>query len=262
MAEPQKEMTIIEHLEELRRVLLISLVAVLICAVGAYAFSDQIMGVLLGPVTSAGYKPVVTGVTEAFMVRIKLSLFTGFLVALPVILWQVWRFVAPALDKAERRYFVVFVFGSFFLFMGGVIFGFFGVFKLAVAFLLKFTGAQLVPMLTIDKYISFAIYLLLPFGLIFELPLISFVAARLGLVSSAFLARKRKYALLGTVVIAAAITPTPDMITCLMMTGPLYALYEASLIVVRLTERAAARRRAREEAEEERDEGVLPVSNT
>lgn len=263
MSNPQKEMTILEHLEELRRALLISVVAVAICAVGAYFFSDEVLRLLLSPITAAGYKPVVTGVTEAFMVRIKLSLFVGFLAALPVILWQVWLFVAPALNKTERRYFVVFVCGSFFLFITGVVFGFFGVFKFAVAFLLQFTGEQLVPMLTIDKYTSFALYLLLPFGVIFELPLASFVLARLGLISSAFLARKRKYAFLGTVVLAAALTPTPDMLTCLLMTGPLYFLYEVSLLIVRLTERAEARRRAREAAQEQEEgQGVLPVSNT
>ena len=263
MAQPKKEMTLLEHLEELRRVLLICIIAVGICAVGAYVFNDRIMEVLLSPLTAVGYRPVVTGITEAFMVRIKLALFVGFLAALPVILWQVWWFVAPALEKAEQRYFLLFVFGTFFLFLAGVVFGFFGVFRVAVAFLLKFTGSQLVPMLTIDKYISFAIYLLLPFGLIFELPLVSFVVARLGLISSAFLARKRRYALLISVIVAAAITPTPDMITCLIMTAPLYALYEVSLVVVKLTERAKARKRTHEEAgEEEHGQGVLPASNS
>ncbi|MEW6506066.1 MAG: twin-arginine translocase subunit TatC [Chloroflexota bacterium] len=246
----KKEMTISGHLEELRRVLIISIVAVVLLAAGSWVFSQQVLDILLSPITNAGYKPVVTGVTEAFMTRIKLSLFMGFLAGLPIILWQIWSFVSPAFEKNERRYFSLFVFGSFFLFLGGVAFGFFGVYKYAVTFLLKFTGGQLVPMLTIDKYISFTIYLLLPFGVIFELPLASFLLARLGLLSSSFLARNRKYALLGTVVLAAAITPTPDIITCLMMTGPMYGLFEVSVLVVRFTERALARKKAREEAEE------------
>lgn len=246
----KKEMTISGHLEDLRRVLIISIAAVVVLAAGSYFFSQQAMDILLSPVTSAGHQPVVTAVTEAFMTRIKLSLFMGFLAGLPIILWQVWSFVLPALETTERRYCFLFIFGSFFLFIAGVAFGFFGVYKYAVAFLLKFTGDQLVPMLTIDKYVSFTIYLLIPFGVIFELPLASFLLARLGLISSGFLAKNRQYALLGTVVLAAAITPTPDIITCLMMSGPMYGLFEVSVLIVRFTERALARKKAREEAQE------------
>jgi len=256
----RKEMTIVEHLEDLRRMLIICIVAVVVFSIVAYVFSDELLEVLLSPVTGAGYKPVVTTITEAFMTKIKLSIFAGFLCALPVILWQVWSFVAPALEKAERRYFVLFVLGSFLLFAGGVAFGFLGVYKYGVAFLLKFAGPELVPMLTIGKYISFTIYFLLPFGVIFELPLVSFILARLGLVSGTFLAKNRKYAFISTVVLAAAITPTPDAITCLLMTGPLYGLYEASVFIVRLTERALARKKAREEAEAARE--ALTISNT
>ncbi|HIE13066.1 MAG TPA: twin-arginine translocase subunit TatC [Desulfotomaculum sp.] len=252
-------MTVSGHLEELRRVLIVSIAAVVVFAAGAYVFSPQVMDILLSPITSAGHQPVVTAVTEAFMTRIKLSLFMGFLAGLPIILWQVWSFVSPALEGTERRYCFLFVFGSFFLFLGGVAFGFFGVYKYAVAFLLKFAGDQLVPMLTIDKYISFTIYLLIPFGVIFQLPLASFLLARLGLISSAFLAKNRRYALFGTVVLAAAITPTPDIITCLMMTGPMYGLYEVSVLIVRFTERALARKKAREEAEEA--EASKPAAN-
>lgn len=256
----RKEMSILEHFEELRRMMIISIAATAVLSIVAYLFSDELLRVLLSPVTDAGYKPVVTTVTEAFMTKIKLSVFAGFSGALPVILWQVWGFVAPALEKTERRYFVVFVFGSFLLFAGGMAFGFFGIYKYGVAFFLKFAGPELVPMLTIGKYISFTIYFLLPFGFIFELPLVSFLLAQLGLISSTFLSKHRRHAFLGTVVLAAAITPTPDAITCLLMAGPMYGLYEISVLIVRLTERAAARRKAREEAEAAQE--VLTISNT
>ncbi|MCL6557377.1 MAG: twin-arginine translocase subunit TatC [Firmicutes bacterium] len=246
----EKVMSITGHLEELRRVLIISIAAIFVLGIVSYVFSDELMAVFLSPVTSAGYKPVVTYVTEAFMTKIKLSFFMGFLAALPILLWQLWSFIAPALEKPTRRYLVVFVMGSFVLFVGGVVFGFFGVYKYGVAFLLRFAGANIVPMLTLGKYISFTIWFLLPFGIIFELPLVSFVLARLGLISSAFLSKNRKYAVLVTIILAAAITPTPDAITCLLMTGPMYALYEMSVLIVRFTERAVARRKAKEEAEE------------
>ncbi|MEW6172190.1 MAG: twin-arginine translocase subunit TatC [Bacillota bacterium] len=250
MSNDQKEMSISGHLEELRRVLIVSFVAIIILSVASYVYSDELMQILLSPITGAGFKPVVTFVTEAFMTKIKLSVFMGFIAALPVILWQLWGFIAPALEKPTRRYLFVFVFSSFFLFIGGVLFGFFGVYKYGVAFLLQFAGPDLIPMLTLGKYISFTIWFLLPFGFIFELPLVSFVLARLGILKTAFLVENRKYALLVIIILAAAITPTPDAITCLLMTGPMYALYEMSVLIVRLTERSLARRKAREEAEE------------
>ncbi|MEW6183684.1 MAG: twin-arginine translocase subunit TatC [Bacillota bacterium] len=250
MSNGLKEMSISGHLEELRRVLIISVIAILILSIASYVYSDELMKVLLSPLTKAGFKPVVTFVTEAFITKIKLSVAMGFLASLPVIFWQLWSFIAPALEKPTRRYLFVFILGSFVLFVGGVVFGFFGVYKHGVAFLLTFAGPDIVPMLTLGKYISFTIWFLLPFGFIFELPLASFVLARLGILKSSFLAKNRKYAILVIVVLAAALTPTPDAITCLLMTGPMYALYEASVLIVRLTERALARRRAREEAEE------------
>ncbi|ACX52340.1 Sec-independent protein translocase, TatC subunit [Ammonifex degensii KC4] len=236
-------MTIIEHLEELRRVLIVSAVATGALSLVAAIFYRQILSLLLSPLTSAGYKVVFTAPTEAFMTIVKVCLFSGFLMALPIILWQVWSFLAPALEETEKRYFVLFVFGSFVLFVGGVLFGFFGVYRYGLAFLLRFGGDYLVPMLTIGKYISFTIYFLIPFGIIFELPLISYLLARLELISSKFLASKRKYAFLVIVILAAAITPTPDAFTCLLMAGPMYLLYEISVFIVRLTEKAMARQK-------------------
>jgi sec-independent protein translocase protein TatC len=246
----EKEMSITGHLEELRRVLIVSVIAIVILAIGSYFFTDKVMAILLSPVTSAGYKPVVTFVTEAFLTKIKLAVFMGFLAALPIILWQLWGFIAPALERPARKYLLFFVLCSFFFFVGGIAFGFFGVYKYGVAFLLKFAGPDLVPMLTLGKYISFTIWFLLPFGIIFELPLASFILGRLGIVSGSFLAKNRKYALLMTVLLSAAITPTPDAITCLLMAGPMYGLFELSVLIVRFTERSLARRKAREEAEE------------
>ncbi|BAF59891.1 Sec-independent protein secretion pathway component TatC [Pelotomaculum thermopropionicum SI] len=250
MAKKTEEMSIIEHLEELRRVLIISILGTFVLAVAAYFYIDKILAVLLEPLTSSGNKIIFTGVTEAFFVKIKLSVFIGFLAALPVILWQVWSFIIPALKKNERFYFTLFVVLSFICFIGGIVFSFFGVYRLGVMFMLRFAGPELVPMLTIDKYISFTITFLLPFGLVFELPLISFILARLELINYRFLAKNRRYALLIIVVAAAVLTPTPDVITCLIVSGPMYLLYEASAWIVRIVERGTARRKRREELAE------------
>ncbi|MGO0122046.1 twin-arginine translocase subunit TatC [Desulfothermobacter acidiphilus] len=233
----------VEHLEELRRVLIVSVVAVAVFSLFSALFYRKILALLLSPLTRAGYKVIFTAPTEAFMTIVKVCVFSGFLIALPIILWQIWNFLSPALEATEKRYFVLFVFGSFVLFVGGVLFGFFGVYRYGLAFLLRFGGDYLIPMLTVGKYISFTIYFLIPFGIIFELPLISYLLARLELISSKFLAAKRKYAFLVIIIIAAAITPTPDAFTCLLMAGPMYLLYELSVYIVRYTEKAMARQK-------------------
>lgn len=253
MAKKTDEMSVIEHLEDLRRVLIISIISTTVLAVVAYFFSDQILAALMEPLTKLGQKVVFTGITEAVFVKIKLSFFAGFLAALPIILWQIWSFIIPALKKKERLSFSFFVLISFLCFVGGVAFGFFGVYRYGVTFLLQFAGPTLTPMLTIDKYISFTISFLLPFGIIFEFPLVSYFLAKLELVTYAFFARNRRYAILAVVVISAVITPTPDIITCLIVSGPMYLLFEASVLVVRIVERGIARRKRREQAAEMAD---------
>lgn len=250
MSKKPDEMTVLEHLEELRRVLIVSIVATVVLAGVAYYYCDRILAVLLDPVTSLGHKIVFTGVTEAFFTKIKLSLLLGFCAALPVILWQIWSFIMPALKKNEKPYFTAFVFISFISFVGGVLFGFFGVYRLGVTFLLRFAGPELVPMLTIGKYISFTVWFLLPFGLIFELPLASYFLAKLGIVSYHFLAKNRKYAFLMVILLAAALTPTPDVFTCLLMAGPMYFLFELSIWIVRLVEKGKERRARQQELAE------------
>jgi len=250
MAKKTGEMSVMEHLEELRRVLIVSIVSTTILAVVAYFFCDRILAILLEPLTKLGQKVFFTGVTEAIFVKIKLSFFIGFLAALPVILWQVWGFIIPALKRNERVYFTLFVLISFISFLGGVAFGFLGVYRLGITFLLQFAGPELAPMLTIDKYISFTIAFLLPFGIVFEFPLISFFLAKLELVTYSFLAKNRRYAILAIVVLAAVLTPTPDIITCLIVSGPMYLLYEISALVVRIVERRIARKKQQQQLAE------------
>ncbi|MFA5384404.1 MAG: twin-arginine translocase subunit TatC [Eubacteriales bacterium] len=250
LAVKHSEMTVMEHLEELRRVIIVSLIATTVLAVAAYFFSDRVLAFLLDPLTKLGHRVIFTGVTEAFFVKIKVSFFAGFLAALPIILWQIWSFIMPALRKHEKVYFTLSVLVSFICFWGGIVFGFFGVYRYGIMFLLRFAGPELLPMLTIDKYISFTITFLLPFGITFEMPLVAFFLAKLELISYKFLAGHRRYAFLAIIVIAAVITPTPDMITCLLVSGPLYFLYELSIWIVRLVERGITKRKHAEELDE------------
>jgi len=248
----EKEMTALEHLEDLRRVLIISIAATFAAAAACWVFNDRLLSLILQPVTATGHRVIYIGITEALFTKIKLSFFLGFLVALPVTLWQVWGFIMPALRRRERLYFTLFVILSYFLFIGGVVFGFLVVFQLGVRFLLRFGGGELLPMLTIGQYVSFAVTFLLPFGLVFELPLASFFLARLGVLSYRTMARARKGAVLTVVIVSSALIPSPDILTVMLMAGPMYLLYELSASIVRLVEWRQTRRR-REETPAVRD---------
>lgn len=251
--EPDNEdMTMIEHLEELRRVLIISIIATLIMAIACWAFNQQILQILLEPVTGTGHKIVYIGVMEALMTRIKVSFFLGFLTALPVTLWQFWKFIMPALRKLERVYFTIFVIISYLLFIAGVLFGFFGVFWLGVKFLMRFGGSELTPMLTISNYISFTIMFLLPFGIIFEMPLAVYFLSKLGVLTYHAMVKKRKMAILLSVVLSAVLIPSPDIITPLLLATPIYLLYEISATIVYFVE-WSKRRKAKKEAAVERE---------
>ncbi|SFG70062.1 sec-independent protein translocase protein TatC [Desulfotomaculum arcticum] len=229
-------MTVVEHLEELRRLLIISIVSTFVMAVVCWFFSDAFLKILLEPVTGTGNKIIYIGVTEAVFTKIKLAFFLGFLASLPVTLWQFWGFIIPALRKVERVYFTFFVFTSFILFIGGIAFGFLVVFKMCVSFLMRYGGAQLIPMLTIGNYVSFTLNFLLPFGLIFEMPLASYFLARLGIISYRTMIKGRKFAILAAVIIASAVVASPDIFTVLLFASPIYLLYEISATVVRVTE--------------------------
>ncbi|MBO8128006.1 MAG: twin-arginine translocase subunit TatC [Peptococcaceae bacterium] len=251
-----KEQSVIQHLEELRRALIISIAAIVIMSAACYGFSDQVLEVILKPVTSQGHELVFIHVAEAFMTKIKLALFLGFLAALPIVLWQVWAFIKPALHKHERKYFIAFLFSSVFLFYAGITFCFFGVYQWGVRFLLQFAGSQLLPMLTIGNYVSFTIGILLPVGFVFELPLAAYFLSKMGIVSYALLARMRKYAFFVSIILGAALTPT-DILTCLLMAGPLYLLYEFSVFIARMVERGKTKKAREEEAAEKMAENVV-----
>lgn len=232
----EMKMSMIEHLGELRRVLIISLISTFAMAVICMVFVDRVLKILLAPVAITGNQMVFISVIEALMTKILISVFLGFLVALPVILWQFWGFVVPALRKLERVYFTLFIAASYVLFIAGILFGFFGVYDLGIKFLLQFGGPELVPMITIGKYISFTISFLLPFGMVFQLPVATIFLSKLGIIDYRFMAKNRKYALLISVVIAAAIIPTPDMLTPMLLAAPMILLYELSAQIIRVME--------------------------
>ena len=163
---------------------------------------------------------------------LKLSLVAGLLLASPVIFYQIWRFVAPGLYQHEKRVILPFTLLSSLFFFGGAAFGYFVVFPPAFKFLLGYSNDFLSPMPTVREYFSLCLRLLIAFGVIFELPIFMVLLAKMGLVSAAFLNRHRKYAILLAFVIAAILTPTPDVINQCLMALPLIVLYEVSIVAV------------------------------
>lgn len=242
---PEDKVTLIQHLDELRKVLIISLIAVVVAAFGCFYFSDQILDYIKQPLTNLNLKLYFIGVAEGFFIKLKLSLIAGLVVAFPVITLALWRFIKPALYPSERKYVYILYPITVLLFVGGVIFSYLTVLQVALKFLI-FVSGGLEPMITVDKYVSFVIAFTIPFGFVFELPVVVYFLTKIGVVTPGWLKKNRKYALLIIFVLAAALTPGPDPISQCLMGIPVYLLYEISIIVSGL----ARPNRERKEQEE------------
>ncbi len=236
----EKAMSILEHLEDLRRVLLVSIISLIPATVVGWFYKEPLLAILMAPVNALDQKLVYIAMTEAFMAQLKISFIAGFILASPIIFWQVWSFVLPALQTHEKRYLLILVPLSILLFAGGVIFAYSTVFKYGIKFFLGFATDGLTPMLSLSKYLTFIFWFLLPFGLMFELPLVMYFLAKIGLVNYRFLAQNRKFALLIIFVIAAVATPTTDLISQAAMAVPMYILYELSIWIVRFVKPRAS----------------------
>lgn len=224
------------HLEELRKRIISCFIAVGIGFVISYAFKEYLFEILTLPLINAmgsGEKLIFTGLPEAFFTYLKVALLSGLMLSAPIILYQFWLFVAPGLYDKERRLLFPIVILSTFFFLGGALFGYFIVFPWGFKFFLGFASETIRPLPSMKEYLSFSAKLLLAFGLVFEMPLVITFLAKLGLVSVDFLKKNRKYALLLFFVGAAILTP-PDVVTQVMMAGPLMVLYEISILGARI----------------------------
>jgi sec-independent protein translocase protein TatC len=233
---PDDKMPFTRHLEELRQRLIICVVAVSIGFLISYFFKERIFGWLMQPLLNAlpegsNRKLIYTGPVEALITYLKVSFIGGLGLAVPVILFQFWRFVAPGLYEHEKRYLIPVVVTSTLFFAGGVCFAYYVVFPYGFEFFASFANEYITPMISTREFLSFSTRMLLAFGCIFELPLVTFVLARMGLISAKFLRRQRKYAVLIIFCLAAILTPTPDVFNQLLMAAPLMILYELSIWV-------------------------------
>lgn len=224
------------HLEELRSRLIVCFVAVGVGFAISYFFKEAIFDILMRPlkeVMPVGQKVIFTGLPEAFFTYLKVSLLAGLMLAVPVILYEFWMFVAPGLYEKEKKIMWPIVLLSSFFFLGGALFGYFIVFPYGFEFFLSFSNETIQALPSMREYLSFSAKLLVAFGLSFELPLILTFMARLGIVSVDYLKRQRKYAILIFFAGAAMLTP-PDVVTQIMLGVPLMVLYELSIIGARI----------------------------
>ncbi|HHW28595.1 MAG TPA: twin-arginine translocase subunit TatC [Syntrophomonadaceae bacterium] len=242
-ADDQQTMTILSHLEELRKVIIVSVIAIVVTSIISFVFIEQIMTVLTKPLAEQGINLVVTALTEGIFTKFKIALVAGTILASPIILWQIWQFIVPALYPHERRYLSRLIPISVILFVAGVVFAYTTVFPVAVYILIQL-GSEFEPMFTIGKYLSFTLTFLIPFGLIFEFPLVIYFLTSIGVVTPEWLVRNRRYAIVITVILAAVLTPGPDPISQLIMALPMAVLYEAGILVSKVV---ANKKRKREE---------------
>ena len=228
-AQDDGSMTLIAHLTELRSRLIKCLLAVAVGSGVGYYFIDEIMHYLTVPVGKLYYMQP----AEAFFTYIKIAVVVGFLLALPVIFYHVWRFFLPALTRAERLVLGIVVPVSVVLFFLGLAFSFFLVFPAAIMFFKGFGNEELEALFSVNRYFEFVIMFVLPFGFVFELPLVITILGKLGFISSAFLRKYARIVIFLSFVIAAIISPTPDVFTQSMIALPMIALYGVGYLIVR-----------------------------
>lgn len=231
---PERRLTLAEHLEELRRRLGISLAALVLAVAVAFTQVDRLLGWLQRPAASLLPRFAYFSPTEPLAAYLKLAVLGGTALAMPVILWQVWGFVRGGLTRRERALGVAFVGWGSAQFVAGVAFAYYLLLPASLTFLLGIGRQRLEPMVSIDAYLSFVTTLMAWCGIVFELPVVLFILAKLGIVTPEWLRQQRPYAILVLTIIAAVVTPTTDPVNLLLMTVPLVLLYESSILVTRV----------------------------
>ena len=226
---------LISHLMALRKLLVACAIAILAGFVlSFYLLCNLLMDFITSPISSRGITLIYTAVSEAMTTKLKVSLISGIVVVSPFIFYQIWSFIKPALYENEIRTFRVLFFLGLFMFLLGVVFCYRYVYELALNFFIIAGEDLATPMLSIDKYVGFLFSFVLPFGVVFELPIAVYMGTRLGWVDHAKLSHCRKYVFFGIFVLAAILTP-PDVVSQIMLGVPIYILYEVDVLVSRFT---------------------------
>ena len=226
-------MTLAEHLEDLRWCILKSILAVVLASIVSYFFADRVFGFVVAPLRQQlqpGQNLIGTSVTEAFFVEIKVALAAGLLFSCPVIFYQIWRFIAPGLSRRERKWVLPFVLCATFFFVSGAFFCYRFVLPIAFQYFLdQYETMGVDPAIRIGEYFTFFFRMVLAFGAAFELPVFTFFLVRVGIWDYRFMLRSFRYALVVIFVIAAMLTPTPDVINQSLLAVPMLLLYALSI---------------------------------
>lgn len=245
-----ERLTFWEHLDVLRSSLIRMAVAIVLFGVVAFVLKEELFSVVLAPCSSdfVTYRLMGaeafnihlmnTGLTEQFMIHVRTALYAGLLVASPYILYELFRFVSPGLYANERHYAVWLVSAAYVMFVVGTLVNYFVVFPLTVRFLGTYqVSPDVANMLTLQSYIDTLLGMSLMLGVVFELPVVCALMGRMGLLTDGFMAEYRRHAVVAILIVAAIITPTTDVFTLLVVSLPIYLLYEVSIQIVRMTKR-------------------------
>ena len=239
-------MTFWDHLDELRTVIIRSLVITMLAAAVAFCLKEQLFAVVLAPRTSdfitfrlMGVEPfsihlMNTGLTEQFMIHLKTAMYAGLLVASPYIIYLLFRFVSPALYDNGRKYATTLVGSGYLMFMLGTLLNYFLIFPLTVKFLGTYQVSEDVAnMLTLQSYMDTLLTMSLVMGIVFELPVVSWLLGKMGLINASMMRTWRKHAVVAILVVSAIITPTTDAFTLFIVALPIWLLYEVSILIVK-----------------------------
>lgn len=229
----EAQMSLIDHLDELRSRIIKVAVAFFAVAIVAWFFREQIYYALLEPAPSLEGRLNFTSITAPIITDIKLTLYTAFLVTIPILLYQMWAFVAPAVGDMGRAFTYILISLASSLFLAGVAFGYFVVLPIGIDFLLGWDPERYEEIITADTYLGFVTRFLLAFGIVFEFPAATYVGAKLGLVTAPFLKSYRKHAIVANTILAAALTPGQDPFSMILMAIPMIFMYEVSIIIAR-----------------------------
>ena len=262
---PEERLTLFEHLDELRKRLTICIVAVALGVCVAAVFNDFVFEALLWPLRQvhglppSSYKIVTFSPAEPFMISLKVWVVVGLLLACPILIWELWAFVGPAFTATEKKYFYPVVAATTLLFLGGVALAYFLVLPRGLQFLLGFNQGNFNVQNRASDYFTFSALFILAFGVVFELPVVLVLLAKVGVIDSKFLRQHRRWAILIAAVVAAVITPSQDAFSMLAMFIPLLILYEISIVVSRMVEPKRVETTGREEAGADDDTSAAPA---
>ncbi|MBO4612264.1 MAG: twin-arginine translocase subunit TatC [Bacteroidaceae bacterium] len=226
-------MTFWDHLDELRGVIFKSLLVTLVCMVVAFAFKEEVFAIILYP-KDESLQLINTAVTGQFVTHMMVSFYAGLIAAMPYILYQLFHFISPALYQQERRLAIRLVLSGYVMFIVGVLFSYFVIFPFTLRFLGGYQVSEEVNnLISLESYIDTMVMLSLMLGVVFEMPVVSWLLGRFGLLTATRMRTYRRGAILGIVIVSAIITPTSDAFTLLLVSVPVYLLYEISILVVR-----------------------------